>query len=151
MKTYLFLAICAVGLTGCETLVTPDGRKRVILTPMAAGIVQGAISTGIGAGTGALMNNSPGVLTGAVAGAAGSAGSQLLGALIPTRENTPIEFHSQRPSAQQPVQQPVYRTAPVQYQQPVRQMPRQQYQQPTQQYQQQPNQQYQQTQVIPLQ
>ena len=50
---------------------------------MGAGIVQTLVSAGVGAGTGALMRNSPGWATGAVAGGGGSVVSQVVNSFIP--------------------------------------------------------------------
>ena len=77
------LAIIALTLPSCTTVVGPDGQPRQVMTPMGAAITQTLVSTGVGAGTGALMNKAPGWANGMVSAGAGSIGSQVVNAFIP--------------------------------------------------------------------
>lgn len=100
MKTLSFAIVSVVSalmLGACTTVVGPDGRERQVMTPMGAGIVQTFVSAGVGAGTGALMRNSPGWATGAVAGGGGSVVSQVVNSFIPQAGP------NYRPAASQPV------------------------------------------------
>jgi len=75
---YLLIAGILSTLVGCETYRMPDGSTRQVLSPVGNSLLQVAASTAIGAGTGALMKNSPSWATGAVGGAAGNVGTQVL-------------------------------------------------------------------------
>jgi len=135
MKPQLFLLLTAViGLSGCQTYTMPNGQTRTGLSPAGAALAQVGVATAIGLGTGALMKKSPSWATGAVGGAAGNVGSQVLNMLVP--------------SGGQQYQQPTRQYQPAyQYQQPVYQNQYQQQRQYPQQYQQG---QYQQGQYIQL-
>ena len=65
-------------LTGCATYRMPDGSYRQGLTPAGQALVQLGVSTAIGAGTGAIMKKSPSWATGAVSGATGNIGAQIV-------------------------------------------------------------------------
>lgn len=78
------LALC---LCSCETVPDQYGRPHNVLTPAGAAIVNTVVSTGIGTGTGALMNNQPGWITGGASSLAGSIASQLVNAFTPQAGN----------------------------------------------------------------
>lgn len=90
-------------LTGCETIQGPDGSTRSVMAPAGMVLLEVITSTAIGAGTGALMNNSPGWATGAVGGAAGNIGSQVVNAFVPSRQNV---YQAQPQQVNYPVYQP---------------------------------------------
>lgn len=80
MKIHYLLGLVAISslqITGCSTYIDAYGQQKTGLTPEGAAILQTAISTAIGAGTGALMNKQPGWANGMVSGAASSAIGQL--------------------------------------------------------------------------
>ncbi len=69
-------------LQGCSTYMGPNGVPQSSLNPAAGAVLETALSSGMGVATGALMGNSPGWATGGVSGAVGSAGTQLVTALL---------------------------------------------------------------------
>lgn len=95
-------------LVGCETYRMPDGTTRQVLSPVGQSLVQLGVSTAVGAGTGALMKNSPSWATGAVGGAAGSVASQVVTAFTapqggerqPTQYTGQQQVFGQRPAPQ---------------------------------------------------
>lgn len=117
----LALTVCAACfLTGCETLVGPDGQTRTVMSPVGSALTQVLVSTATGAGTGALMKNSPSWATGAVSGASGNITSQLVNAFLPTKQNI---YNAQAQPVNYPVRQqqqsyqPNYQQASYQRQQ----------------------------------
>jgi hypothetical protein len=81
------------GLTilGALTLLMGTSQNSMAqqgMNPTVAAILQTVVASGIGAGTGALMQKSPGWANGAVSATAGSVGSQVVNALVnPQRNN----------------------------------------------------------------
>lgn len=96
-------------LGGCATVVDQYGQTRQVLTPTGSAIAQALVSTGVGAGAGALMNNNPGWATGMVAGLAGNVASQVVGSMSPRYGD-------------QYVQNPARQMTAVTYQAPTTQM-----------------------------
>jgi len=108
----LLLLVLVLALPSCATVVGPNGQPQQVMTPMGAGIVQTLVSVGVGAGTGALMRNSPGWANGAVSGGASSIVSQVANSFIPQSGRGYSNYQQRVPSN-------VYAPAGNYYQQPA--------------------------------
>ena len=83
----LVLVLLATPFTGCTTIVGPDGRPRSVMSREGMALLETAVAAGIGAGTGALMENSDGWASGSVSGAAADVAGQVLRNVIPTEQS----------------------------------------------------------------
>lgn len=92
------IIIVTLCLQACTTVTGLDGRQRQVVTPAGAAIMQGLIATGVGVGTGALMDGQPGWANGGVSSLAGSVSSQLVDAFLP-KEDDQENYAPQQPPA----------------------------------------------------
>jgi hypothetical protein len=76
-------------LAGCETIVDQYGVQRQVMTPTGAAVLDTLVSTGVGAGAGALLKDQPGWMNGMISSLSGSVASQLVDA---------VSEQNQRPS-----------------------------------------------------
>lgn len=81
--TTLLVGIIGLSLCSCATVYGPNGQQRQVMTPAGAAIIQTLVSTGIGAGSGSLMRNTPGWSNGMTSGGVGSIASQVVNAFVP--------------------------------------------------------------------
>lgn len=95
-------AIAPISLltTGCETIVDQYGNQRQVMTPAGASALSTLVATGIGAGSGALLQDQPGWMNGMISSLSGSVASQLA-------ESVTDQGYNNRYSNYQPRQQNV--------------------------------------------
>lgn len=93
MKTRILLLIAALPfLSACSTIQGPDGRIHRVVSPEGMAVLEAVTAVGVGAGTGALMRNTPGWANGAVSGLAGDVTGQILRNVVPSQEKVMKEY-----------------------------------------------------------